>query len=53
VKDLVEKVEKDRKMTAAIEAAREKRDRGERLTEQEWKLISFGSQACHCGQRMV
>jgi hypothetical protein len=53
VKDLVEKVEKDRKMAAAIEAAREKRDRGERLTDHEWKLITYGSQACHCGQRMV
>ena len=53
MKDLLEKVEKDRKMAERIEAAREKLERGERLTDHEWTLITFGSQTCHCGQRMV
>ena len=34
-----------------IEAARKKRQRREKLTDREWKLIAYSSQQCACGGR--
>jgi hypothetical protein len=48
-----EDLEHDRRMDERIEGLRKKRLRREKLTDDEWKLIAFGSQACHCGQRTV
>ncbi len=45
--------EHDRRMDERIEELRRKHHRREKLTEKEWELLAFGSQPCHCGQRMV
>jgi uncharacterized coiled-coil DUF342 family protein len=41
--------ESDREMDARIEAIRKKQQRGEKLTYDEWHIIQYASQSCHCG----
>ena len=45
--------EKDRKMAERIEDLRKKQLRHEKLSYEEWEILQFASQACHCGKRTV
>ena len=45
--------EKDRKMDERIEALRKKQLRHEKLTYDEWHILQFASQSCHCGAGTV
>lgn len=45
--------EKDREMDKRIEELRKKQLRREKLTYDEWEIIQYGSQSCHCGQGTV
>lgn len=38
----------DKDVYTRIAQAKAKRERGEKLTQREWVLIAYSSQACHC-----